>query len=42
MYKKIKQMKTCLAKYAEKLIGEGTITQPEYEVSHLDVIIFHV
>lgn len=33
MYKKIKQMKTCLVKYAEKLIEEGTMTQQEYEVS---------
>ena len=33
MYKKIKQMKTCLAKYAEKLIAEGTVSQQEYEVS---------
>ena len=33
MYKKIKQMKTCLVKYAEKLIAGGTVSQQEYEVS---------
>lgn len=33
MYKKIKKQKGVLTKYAEKLIGDGVVTQQEYEVN---------
>ncbi len=32
MYKKIRQMKTCLSKYADKLVAEKVITTQEFEV----------
>jgi 2-oxoglutarate dehydrogenase complex dehydrogenase (E1) component-like enzyme len=34
MYKRIKQQKQVLQKYAEKLINEGTVSQEWYDVSN--------
>ena len=41
MYKKIRKMKTTLNKYVEKLVGDGTITQEEYEaeVAKYDTVL---
>ena len=40
MYKKIRQQDHVLAKYVTKLVGDGVITQQEYEVIILSYCMY--